>query len=114
MATVFSNFMTVFNAGPAVSLYGSPIMSPTTATLCSSDPFFPCISMSFFALSHAPPVFARWYARNIPDTTAPIRRPATAVGPSITPMIIGDAIAMLADFHSSFNDATVAISTHLA
>ena len=43
-----------------------------------------------------------------------IGRPATAVGPSITPMIIGDAIAMLADFHSSFNDATVAISTHLA
>ena len=26
MATVFSNFMTVFNAGPAVSLYGSPII----------------------------------------------------------------------------------------
>ena len=29
---MFSNFITVLSAGPAVSLYGSPIMSPTTAT----------------------------------------------------------------------------------
>ena len=30
-------------------------MSPTTAILCTSEPFSPFISISFFALSHAPP-----------------------------------------------------------
>ena len=55
--TVLSNFITVFSAGPAVSLYGSPIISPTIATLCYSVPFSPFISMSFLALSQAPPVF---------------------------------------------------------
>ena len=89
-------------------------MSPTTATLCSSVPFWPLISTSFFALSHAPPVFARWYARNIPVTTEPMSSPATAVGPSSTPSMIGAIIAIIADFHSSFIDATVAMSTHLA
>jgi len=31
------NFMTIFNAGPDVSLSGSPTVSPTTAALCTSD-----------------------------------------------------------------------------
>jgi len=68
---VLSNLITVLSAGPAVSLYGSPIISPTTATLCISEPFSPCISTNFFALSHAPPVFAKWYANKIPVTTEP-------------------------------------------
>jgi hypothetical protein len=44
-------------------------------------------------LSHAPPLFARWYARNRPLTTAPMSTPATAVGPSSTPVMIGAAKA---------------------
>ena len=90
------------------------MMSPTTATLCCSLPFSPRISTSFLALSQAPPVLARWYARNIPVTTEPISRPATAVGPISTPSTIGDMMAMTADFHSSRIEATVAMSTHLA
>src|SRR4030095_9368781 len=44
-------------AGPAVSLYGSPTVSPVTAALCASEPLPPKCpsSMYFFALSHAPP-----------------------------------------------------------
>ena len=45
------------SAGPAVSLNGSPTVSPITAALWLSDPFPPkCPSSTyFFALSHAPP-----------------------------------------------------------
>jgi len=50
--------------GPEVSFKGSPTVSPITAALCSSDPFFfwtPSIynypdSIYFLALSQAPPV----------------------------------------------------------
>src|SRR4030042_1576278 len=51
-----------FSAGPAVSFNGSPTVSPTTLALCRSEPL-PVFatrsrgssSISFFALSHAPP-----------------------------------------------------------
>lgn len=45
------------SAGPAVSLKGSPIVSPMTAALCASNPFPPSWpdSMYFLALSQAPP-----------------------------------------------------------
>ncbi len=55
----------MFNDGPDVSFKGSPMVSPTTAALCSSDfffntqPSFPTrvpLSISFLALSQAPPV----------------------------------------------------------
>ena len=39
-ATIFVILIMGFTAGPAVSLYGSPI-SPVTAALCDSDPFPP-------------------------------------------------------------------------
>jgi hypothetical protein len=44
-------------AGPAVSLYGSPTVSPVTAALCASEPLPPKLpsSMYFLALSQAPP-----------------------------------------------------------
>src|ERR1044071_978920 len=44
-------------AGPAVSLYGSPTVSPVTAAAWASEPLPPSApsSISFFALSPAPP-----------------------------------------------------------
>ena len=41
----------IFKLGPAVSLNGSPTVSPTTAALCASLPFPPCapLSINFFA-----------------------------------------------------------------
>ena len=35
------NLIKIFNDGPDVSLNGSPMVSPTTAALCASDPFPP-------------------------------------------------------------------------
>jgi hypothetical protein len=56
----------MFKDGPEVSLSGSPTVSPITAALCSSDPFFLTYpstvnypdSMYFLALSQAPPELA--------------------------------------------------------
>src|SRR6202040_940408 len=55
-ATILMILISGFTAGPAVSLYGSPTVSPVTAALCASDPLPPWwpSSMYFFALSHAP------------------------------------------------------------
>lgn len=58
------NLIRMLRAGPEVSFNGSPTVSPITAALCSSDPFFlttPSMtsypdSIYFFALSQAPPV----------------------------------------------------------
>jgi len=49
--------MTIFIAGPDVSLNGSPMVSPITAALCSSEPLPapPPASIYFLALSQAPP-----------------------------------------------------------
>jgi len=54
----------ILRLGPEVSFNGSPTVSPITAALCSSDPFFlttPSMvsypdSIYFLALSQAPPV----------------------------------------------------------
>jgi hypothetical protein len=55
MATMAMSFNRMLSDGPAVSLKGSPTVSPTTAALCGSDPFPPRCpsSMNFFALSAA-------------------------------------------------------------
>jgi len=58
------NLTRILRDGPEVSFNGSPTVSPITAALCSSDPFFlttPSItnypdSIYFLALSQAPPV----------------------------------------------------------
>src|SRR5678815_2779364 len=64
-------------AGPAVSLYGSPTVSPVTAALCVSEPLPPKLpsSMYFFALSHAPPPVHIEIATNRPVTIVPILVP---------------------------------------
>ena len=40
-ATIVMTLMTMFIAGPDVSLKGSPTVSPMTAALCCSDPLPP-------------------------------------------------------------------------
>ena len=59
--TRFMTLMSGFSAGPAVSLNGSPTVSPMTAALWASEPLPPRLpsSMYFLALSQAPPEFDR-------------------------------------------------------
>ncbi len=40
-ATMLMILISGFTAGPAVSLYGSPTVSPVTAALCASEPLPP-------------------------------------------------------------------------
>src|SRR6185295_13137427 len=56
-ATMLVILIIGFTAGPAVSLYGSPTVSPVTAALWASEPLPPKwpSSMYFLALSQAPP-----------------------------------------------------------
>ena len=60
-------------AGPAVSLYGSPTVSPVTADLCASDPLPPKFpsSIYFLALSQAPPPAVIETATNNPVIITP-------------------------------------------
>ena len=46
--------------------------------------------MYFLALSQAPPVFAAEIAIWTPDTKAPGKNPATALGPNATPITKGE------------------------
>ena len=60
-------------AGPAVSLYGSPTVSPVTAALWASEPLPPWFpsSMYFYALSQAPPPAVIETATNNPVIITP-------------------------------------------
>ena len=89
----------MFNDGPDVSFNGSPTVSPTTAALWMSDPFFTLpplsssiapLSMYFLALSQAPPVLAAEMAIWTPLTMAPGRNPASILGPNTNPMKRGE------------------------
>lgn len=89
------NFIKMLRLGPLVSFNGSPTVSPTTAALWTSLPFpigLPFSSlkllpyMYFLALSHAPPVLAEDMAICTPETMAPGRKPAMALGPKMTPI----------------------------
>lgn len=42
------NLIRIFNAGPEVSLNGSPTVSPTTAALCVSEPLPPNCPVSIY------------------------------------------------------------------
>lgn len=97
------NFTKIFNEGPDVSFNGSPTVSPITAALCSSLPFFLTTplctnypdSIYFLALSHAPPVLDIEIAIYTPETKAPGNNPATAFGPKQAPTIIGVKITSI-------------------
>ena len=68
----------IFNAGPDVSLNGSPTVSPTTAAEWESDPLPPMFpaSIYFFALSQAPPALAIIIANKNPVAIDPISSPS--------------------------------------
>ena len=74
-----TRFMTLIiglSAGPAVSLKGSPTVSPITAALCASEPLPPSwpSSMYFLALSQAPPEFDNVLAMSCPVRMVPARK----------------------------------------
>ena len=87
--------MSVFREGPAVSLNGSPTVSPTTAALCASEPGPPNLPVSiyFLALSHSPPAFAISRAKITPVKIAPPKKPPSASGPSTKPITSGSPTA---------------------
>src|SRR5690606_28033615 len=92
-ATMLMILISGLIAGPAVSLYGSPTVSPVIAALCASLPLPPKLpsSMYFLALSQAPPPVVIEMATNRPVTMVPISRPPSALGPSSRPTTIGTA-----------------------
>src|SRR2546422_8585099 len=71
--------MSTCSDGPAVSLNGSPTVSPTTAALCVGLPFPPYspVSMNFLALSQAPPPLLSSVAMRIPAIVPTMRNDAT-------------------------------------
>ena len=102
-------------AGPAVSLYGSPTVSPVTAALCASLPLPPWwpSSMYFFALSQAPPPVHIEIATNRPVTMVPISSPPSAFGPSTMPTTMGTITGNSDGIIISLIAAAVSISTAL-
>jgi phosphoserine phosphatase len=73
--TRFITLISGLIAGPAVSLNGSPTVSPMTVAACASEPLPPCApsSTTFLALSQAPPELARYTAISTPTAMAPAR-----------------------------------------
>src|SRR6187455_398391 len=97
IATMLAILIIGLIAGPAVSLYGSPTVSPVTAAAWASEPLPPKApsSISFFALSQAPPPEVIEMARKIPVTIVPISRPPSISGLMI-PTTIGNTIGIAA------------------
>ncbi len=79
--------MSVFNEGPAVSLKGSPTVSPTTPALWASEPTPPNwpVSMYFLALSQRPPALDINNAKITPAKMEPPKKPPSASGPRMKP-----------------------------
>src|SRR3954447_27080067 len=92
IATMFAILIMGLIAGPAVSLYGSPTVSPVTDAAWASEPFPPYApsSIDFFALSQAPPPEVIAIARKRPVTIVPISRPPSILALMI-PTTIGKA-----------------------
>src|SRR2546429_4438097 len=76
--------MSTCSDGPAVSLNGSPTVSPTTAALWVGLPFPPYspVSMNFLALSQAPPPLLSSVAMRIPAIVPTMRNDATVSAPT--------------------------------
>src|ERR1700722_4980412 len=73
-----TRFMTLISGlieGPAVSLNGSPTVSPTMVASCAAEPLPPWLpsSTSFLALSQAPPELERHTAISTTAALAPAR-----------------------------------------
>src|SRR5713101_5354645 len=97
IATMFAILIIGLIAGPAVSLYGSPTVSPVIDALCASEPLPPYApsAIDFFALSQAPPPAVIAIARKRPVTIVPINRPPSMRALMI-PTTIGKAIGIAA------------------
>src|SRR3954468_10713742 len=97
IATMFATLIIGLIAGPAVSLYGSPTVSPVTDAAWASEPLPPYSpsSIDFFALSQAPPPEVIAIARKRPVTIVPIKRPPSIFALMI-PTMIGNAIGIAA------------------
>ena len=119
---IADNLTRMFNDGPDVSFKGSPTVSPITAALCSSDPFFFTalltvnypLSMYFLALSQAPPTLADEIAIAIPETKIPGKTPATAVVPNKIPTTNGTPKQINPGKNISHKEDYVAIETHFS
>ena len=97
---MFATLIIGLIAGPAVSLNGSPTVSPVTEAACASEPLPPCApsSISFLALSHAPPPAVMKMAMKRPTTMMPISSPPSACSessPTITVTTIGISDGMI-------------------
>ena len=111
-----TRFMTLSSglmAGPAVSLNGSPTVSPMTVAAWASDPLPPCAPSStiFLALSHAPPELARKTAMSAPEPMAPARKPASGPMPRPKPTATGMSAASRPGVASSRSESRVQMST---
>ena len=123
---VDSSLIRMCMEGPAVSLQGSPTVSPVTEALCASDPFPPNLPVSiyFLALSQAPPPLLKNKAIKIPVLVANIKNPARASAPSsglplkepiilnVTPTVIGDRTASRPGLIICCKPAALTIETH--
>src|SRR3989454_9469199 len=121
---VLSSLMSTCNDGPAVSLNGSPTVSPTTAALCASErlpPNWP-VSMYFLALSQAPPPLFISVASRMPLMVPTIKTAATDSAPIVaspvarnlkmTPTATGTPTASRPGTTMAFRAPTVTMSTH--
>src|SRR6478672_12030305 len=97
IATMFVILIIGLIAGPAVSLYGSPTVSPVIEAACASEPLPPYApsSIDFFALSQAPPPEVIGIARKRPVTIVPISKPPS-IRALIRPTTIGNPIGISA------------------
>ncbi len=112
-ATRFMTLISGLRAGPAVSLNGSPTVSPMTAALCASLPLPPKCpsSMYFLALSQAPPEFDSITASSWPVRIAPARNAPSASPFSRKPAMMGESTASRPGVISSRSDVLVQMST---
>src|SRR5579859_7125821 len=111
-----TRFMTLISgliAGPAVSLNGSPTVSPITVAACASDPLPPSTpsSTSFLALSQAPPELARNTAISTPAAIAPARNEPSGTYPKPNPITMGVSTASRPGVASSRSESFVQMST---
>ena len=115
-ATMVISLIRMLRLGPAVSLNGSPTVSPITAALCGSEPFPPWwpSSISFLALSHTPPALAIIKAIRTPVTSAPPRSPPRPATPSTNPVATGAVTASRPGRIISLMADRVEMATHRA
>merc|ERR1719197_2130347 len=111
------SFITMFSAGPEVSLSGSPTVSPVTEFLCASEPFTysfpsPPAEMYFLELSQAPPVLLMEMASCTLETRAPDRRPAQQFLPKPMPATSGLRMTSAPGASISLREASVEILMH--